>query len=68
MSSAWEPVVDLGTVIINHDALDELGAEFHFGSNWTLAVSGGIPVGTDLNGQNLADPDYRVTANLGFSY
>lgn len=44
------------------------GIRLTIGSNWTLAVSGGIPVVTDLNGQNLADPDYRVTANLGFSY
>lgn len=44
------------------------GVRLTLGSNWSFAVSGGIPVAVDLNGQNLADPDYRVTASLGFSY
>lgn len=44
------------------------GVRLTLGSNWSFAVSGGIPMVADLNGQNLADPDYRVTASLGFSY
>ena len=44
------------------------GVRLTAGSNLSFAVSGGIPMVTDLNGQNLADPDYRVIASLGISF
>ena len=44
------------------------GARLTVGSNWTVAVSGGVPVVTDLNGTNLADPDFRIIGSVGLSF
>lgn len=38
------------------------------GTNWSFAVSGGIPMVADLNGTNLADPEHRVIGTFGFSF
>ncbi|MFH0344680.1 MAG: transporter [Chromatiales bacterium] len=44
------------------------GARLTVGSSWTFAVSGGVPVVTDLNGTNLADPDFRIIGSVGLSF
>lgn len=72
LNGEWRDTAEIGGVedpdFGGHVLYFSPGVRLTGGSNWSLAVSGGIPVVTDLNGQNLADPDYRVNLSLGFSY
>jgi len=79
---AWDLVVELNGEWRDTSEVDDLenpdfgghvlyfspGARLTAGSNWTVAISGGVPVVTDLNGTNLADPDFRVIGSVGLSF
>ena len=79
---AWDLIVELNGEWRDKLEVDDLenpdfgghvlyfspGARLTVGSNWTFAVSGGVPVVTDLNGTNLADPDFRIIGSVGLSF